>query len=147
VTGRHFSGDYPEVGRWPPPKPFWKRPEGTGTRSAAIVSISLPGVLRIAFRSQSFGTYDGWEFWAPTTIGNYSYVQLVSRRGDRLRNWIFALWYQLYCRWAYHGKFNGQDTEMIRLMRTPPERLYRPDQSIVKWRRMCEEAAQNEHSA
>jgi len=29
---------------------------------------------------------------------------------------------------------------MVRLMRTPPERLYRPDVSIIAWRKLAETA-------
>jgi phenylpropionate dioxygenase-like ring-hydroxylating dioxygenase large terminal subunit len=144
VTARQYSGNYPTVGLWPPKKPIWKRFEGTTSRAAALVGIRLPGILRVAFHGSVFGSYTGWEMWVPTEIGRYRYVQLVTRQGSVLGNHVFATWYWLYMRWAYHKKFNGQDTEMIRQMRTPPERLYRPDVSIVEWRRMCEEALSDE---
>jgi hypothetical protein len=36
--------------------------------------------------------------------------------------------------------FTNQDAVMIRAMDAPPERLYRPDLSIIAWRKMCDQA-------
>jgi hypothetical protein len=51
---------------------------------------------------------------------------------------LFRLKYWVYLRPIFHGQFNDQDTWMVRLMRTPPERLYRPDVSIIAWRKLAE---------
>jgi nitrite reductase/ring-hydroxylating ferredoxin subunit len=140
VTRRVYQDDYPDVGRWPRRKPFWKVLEGEGKKSAARVSIRLPGVLRVDFRGPVLGNYTAWEFWVPTRLGRYRYLQFLTAQGGLPKRAMVRSWYWGYMRWGYHVRFNDQDTEVIRNMRTPPERLYRPDQSIVEWRRMCEEA-------
>jgi hypothetical protein len=39
---------------------------------------------------------------------------------------------------VFHTQFNDQDAAMVETMDIPPERLYRPDVSIIAWRKMCE---------
>jgi hypothetical protein len=52
----------------------------------------------------------------------------------------FRLRYEAYIRWVFHKRFNDQDATMVETMHIPPERLYRPDVSIIAWRRLCETA-------
>jgi hypothetical protein len=46
--------------------------------------------------------------------------------------------YKAYIGWIFHKQFNDQDAAMVETMDIPPERLYRPDVSIIAWRKMCE---------
>ena len=46
----------------------------------------------------------------------------------------FRLRFWLYIRWAYMWQFNRQDQQMIEQVSIPPERLFRPDKSIITWR-------------
>jgi hypothetical protein len=52
----------------------------------------------------------------------------------------FKLRYLAFIRWLFHGQFTGQDGWMVDVMDAPPERLYRPDVSITRWRALCESA-------
>src|SRR3546814_9301979 len=48
----------------------------------------------------------------------------------------FYLKYLLGIRWLFHGQFSGQDHWMVEQTDAPPERLYRPDVSLIEWRRL-----------
>ncbi len=54
------------------------------------------------------------------------------------RLWFRAK-YRAYIRWVFHGQFTGQDAWMVDVMEVPPERLYRPDTSVLEWRNLVEE--------
>ena len=49
--------------------------------------------------------------------------------------------YLAWIRWLFHGLFSAQDAWMVEQTQAPPEQLYRPDSSIIAWRRLCEKAA------
>ena len=53
-----------------------------------------------------------------------------------IRKWLYYLQYLLQIRWMFHGNFSGQDHWMVEETNAPPERLYRPDVSILEWRRL-----------
>lgn len=36
----------------------------------------------------------------------------------------------------FHGNFSSQDHWMVENTDAPPERLYRPDISLIKWRKL-----------
>ena len=55
-----------------------------------------------------------------------------------LRGLLFRAYYWTVLRWLFHVEFNNQDARVVELMKTPPERLYRPDTSIIGWRKLCE---------
>ncbi len=55
------------------------------------------------------------------------------------RGSAFKAHYWLWHRWVFHLLFNGQDERIIsRLDFNAPERLYRPDRSIVDLRKYIE---------
>lgn len=122
-----FEADFPGLGRWPKRR-FWKRSKG-GSR----VSIRLPGLLRV-----NRGHLLHFEWYVPTTSGNHRYLQFVVQHRKGLRAVLFRLYYWTYFRWIFHVQFNDQDASMVELMQTPPERLYRPDISLIAWRHLCE---------
>ena len=45
-------------------------------------------------------------------------------------------------RWLFHGQFSGQDKWMVEVTDAPPERLYRPDDSLLQWRKLAEDVAE-----
>lgn len=143
VTEKGFRSDYPIVGSWPPKKPFWKTVEGEGGKPPPRVSVGLPGIGLIEFQGRFLGPYSSWQIWASAARGEYRYYQFFTQRGTMWSRLRLRIWYWFYSRWVYHIRFNNQDVEMVQLMKTPPERLYRPDVSIVAWRRMCEKALAN----
>jgi phenylpropionate dioxygenase-like ring-hydroxylating dioxygenase large terminal subunit len=133
TDGVGFETNYPGLGRWPRFR-SWNR-SGRGPTA----SIRLPGALRI-----HYGSWVDFEWYVPTAVGSHRYVQIVVRHARGLRALLFRLWYWLYLRPVFHGQFNDQDTWMVGLMRTPPERLYRPDVSIIAWRKLGELARQTQ---
>lgn len=124
-----FETEYPGLGRWPRFQ-TWNR-GGRGPRT----SIRLPGTLKV-----DYGSWIDFEWYVPVTVGVHRYVQIAVTNARGLRALLFRLRYLAYLGPVFHGQFNDQDTWMVRLMRTPPERLYRPDVSIIAWRKLAERA-------
>jgi phenylpropionate dioxygenase-like ring-hydroxylating dioxygenase large terminal subunit len=119
--------DYPGLGKWPR-KDWWRRRGG-----APVCSIRLPGCLRIA--------YPGWthyEWYVATNAENHRYIQVAAKFSTGLQGLWFKLRYWTYIRWIFHGLFNDEDAIMVETMDIPPERLYRPDVSIIAWRKLCD---------
>jgi hypothetical protein len=124
-----FEGNYPVVGHWPPR--FWYKRRGI---RPAQVSIRMPGVLRVPYPD-----YIHFEWYVPVDAEHHRYVQLIVQPAGGLAALRFKLRYWLYRRWLFHGQFTDQDGRMVRTMRIPPERLYRPDVSVIAWRNLCEQ--------
>jgi phenylpropionate dioxygenase-like ring-hydroxylating dioxygenase large terminal subunit len=127
VSAVGFEANYPGLGEWPK-KRFWKHKK-RGVR----VSIRLPGMLRVH--------YGGWihfETYVPTVPGEHRYLQIAMCNARGLQAAKFRAFYRGYLSWIFHRQFNDQDAAMVELMQTPPEQLYRPDISLIEWRRMCE---------
>jgi phenylpropionate dioxygenase-like ring-hydroxylating dioxygenase large terminal subunit len=122
-----FEADYPVVGKWPP-KPWWKM-GGKG----AVVSVRMPGALRVKYPE-----WTHYEWYVPVDDGHHRYLQLAIKLTSGFDAWLFKLRYWAYIRWIFHGLFNDQDAVMVETMNIPPERLYRPDVSIIAWRKLCE---------
>jgi phenylpropionate dioxygenase-like ring-hydroxylating dioxygenase large terminal subunit len=122
-----FQSDYPGLGVWPKMH-FWKT-----TKIMARASIRMPGVLRI-----DFGEWMHFEWYVADDQGHHRYLQFAVKRTSGLSAALFKLRYWTYLRWCFHVEFNNQDAQVVELMRTPPELLYRPDTAIVGWRKLCE---------
>ena len=122
-----FEAEYPGLGRWPK-KRFWKVLQGN-----IRVAIRLPGILRVFY-----GKWYHFEWYMPVDEGRHRYGQIALKHTSPLGAFLFRLRYWTYIRWALHILFNNQDSEVVKFMRTPPEYLYRPDNSIIAWRRLCE---------
>jgi phenylpropionate dioxygenase-like ring-hydroxylating dioxygenase large terminal subunit len=122
-----FQADYPNLGRWPK-KYFFK-----SSKVLSRASIRLPCVLRIRF-----ARWTHFEWYVPSDPGRHRYVQVVVQNGGPLRRGWFHVRYWAYLRWLFHGGFNDQDARVVEMMQTPPEHLYRPDLSIIGWRKLCE---------
>jgi hypothetical protein len=126
------SGDYPGLGRWPR-RHFWNR-----FSERARVAIRLPGTLQVKMSGPGGHSYYAW--YEAITENTYRYFQFFIKRGDTLTRRKFQASYWLQRRWL-NRQFTDQDGWMIHLMpMTAPERLYRPDASIIAWRRLCEHA-------
>lgn len=135
------SGNYPGLGTWPK-KNFLKSLPLTQylmnrkkQKGKSTISIRLPGMLRV-----HFGSWIHFEAYVPTVVGEQLYLQFVVTRTSGLSAALFRLQYWLYLRWLLHVQFNNQDASVVKLMKTPPEQIFRPDHSIVAWRRLCEQA-------
>jgi phenylpropionate dioxygenase-like ring-hydroxylating dioxygenase large terminal subunit len=124
-----YQGDFPGLGKWPKIH-GWKH-----QKVLSRASIKLPCVLRI-----DLGKYIHFEWYVPTSVGHHRYFQTVVKYTSGLNALLFRLRYWTYLRWIFHVEFNNQDARMVEMMQTPPEVLYRPDLSIIGWRRLCENA-------
>jgi phenylpropionate dioxygenase-like ring-hydroxylating dioxygenase large terminal subunit len=129
TTKAESFGDFPGLGTWPK-KRFWKQ-----FRGRVVVSVALPGMLRV-----HYGSWIHFEWYIPTQAGRHRYVQFVVKHATGLQALLFRLRYWTVLRWVFHVQFNDQDARVVELMKTPPEQLYRPDHSLIAWRRLCEEA-------
>jgi hypothetical protein len=124
-----FQSDYPGLGLWPKMR-SWK-----STRFLSRASIRMPCALRI-----HLGNWVHFEWYVPTMAGHHRYVQVVVQHGNPLIRALFRIRYWAYLRWLFHGEFNDQDALVVEMMSTPPEQLFRPDISIVEWRKLYEKA-------
>ena len=125
-----FGAEYPGLGYWPK-KQWWRwRPGARGIR------VRLPGTLRVQYR-----LWAHYEWYVPSVVGRHRYLQFVVRRANWIGRLRHRLTYWLYIRPFFHNQFNDQDKWMVGDMETPPEILYRPDISIVSWRRHVEQTA------
>ncbi|MEX2375203.1 MAG: Rieske 2Fe-2S domain-containing protein [Dehalococcoidia bacterium] len=144
----HWEADFPGLGRWTQAR-WWKRsqtaakptddprvdPKIAALELPAKASLRLPGLLRIAYPK-----YIHYEWAIPETAETHRYIQLlVGFAEEPLERAWFGARYLGYIRWAFHGQFTGQDSWMVDVMDIPPERLYRPDVSVLEWRKLVEE--------
>jgi phenylpropionate dioxygenase-like ring-hydroxylating dioxygenase large terminal subunit len=124
-----YQGDFPGLGKWP-------KLHGWKTQKVlSRASIRMPCTLRI-----HLGEYVHFEWYIPTSTGHHRYIQAVVKFTKGVDALLFRLRYWAYIRWIFHVEFNNQDASMVEMMETPPEILYRPDLSIIGWRRLCENA-------
>jgi phenylpropionate dioxygenase-like ring-hydroxylating dioxygenase large terminal subunit len=149
---RHWSADFPGLGTWTNER-WWKiKPKqqqgkflgNTGgndepdpyiasRRFPGFASLSVPGVLRIAYPQ-----FIHYEFYVPIEAGRTKYVGVMVQFKTGLDRLWFYLRYLFGIRWLFHGQFSGQDHWMVAETDAPPERLYRPDVSLLEWRRLVE---------
>lgn len=129
TTDYEFVSDYPGLGKWPK-KRFWK-----STKVLSRASIRLPCALRI-----HFGEWVHFEWYVPTVPGHHRYLQFALKNTSGLAGAFFRLCYWTYLYWTFHVRFNNQDADVVEMMETPPEKLFRPDTSIIGWRKLCERA-------
>ena len=76
----------------------------------------------------------------PIDGDSHRYLQLAVKFTGGIDKLVFKLRYWSYIRWINQHLFTRQDGVMIQAMDAPPERLFRPDLSIIAWRKMCEQA-------
>ncbi len=151
----HWEAEFPGYGTWTNLR-WWKiRPSrsasqgisntGNGRAPHPVIaaqefpgfaSVAVPGVLRIVYP-----TFIHYEFYVPIDADRHRYVGLMASFDETLGGRLFQAKYLLAIRWLFHGLFSAQDAWMVEETQAPPERLYRPDSSIIGWRRLCESAA------
>ncbi len=96
-----------------------------------FASLSLPGVLRIAYPQ-----FIHYEFYVPIDEKRTRYVGVMVQFKKGPSRLFFYLHYLTVIRWLFHGQFSGQDHWMVAETDAPPERLYRPDVSLLEWRKL-----------
>ena len=75
----------------------------------------------------------------PIAEGRTKYVGVMVQFKSGLDKAVFYAKYLCGIRWLFHGNFSSQDHWMVAETDAPPERLYRPDVSLLEWRRLVEE--------
>ncbi|MCO1657304.1 aromatic ring-hydroxylating dioxygenase subunit alpha [Pseudonocardia humida] len=152
---QHWTADFPGLGRWDnqawfklkPPRRTANIGNTGGHREVhpviaaqefpGFVSVSMPGVLRVVYP-----TFIHYEFYVPVDAGNHLYVGVMAEFHEGARALPFYAKYLGFVRWLFHGQFSAQDKWMVELTDAPPERLYRPDESLLRWRRLAEDVTE-----
>lgn len=150
---RHWSADFPGLGTWSNQR-WWKTkpkvqqgrslgntganqqpdPHIAAQRFPGFASLALPGMLRIAYPR-----FIHYEFYVPIDADRTKYVGVMVKFGSRKDRAAFFVRYLGGIRWLFHGNFSNQDHWMVAETDAPPERLYRPDVSLLEWRRLVED--------
>lgn len=127
----HWQGDFPGLGKWPR-----KLKRFSYSFAPAVVSIRLPGTLRVKYPS-----WNHFEWWIPQDEDTHIYIQAIASKRSWWGRFWFRVWYWSWVRWVFHGMFNDEDALMVDVMDAPPELLYRPDRPLIEFRRHVEEEA------
>jgi len=156
---QHWEADFPGLGKWsstawykakPPQDP--KQVSNIGNTAhnkqpnpviaaqefPGFASVSMPGVLRIVYP-----TFIHYEFYVPVDEDNHLYVGALA---EFRKGWKVLAFYPKYLgwvRWLFHGQFSGQDKWMVEVTDAPPEKLYRPDDSLLQWRKLAEDTTED----
>lgn len=150
---RYWEADFPGLGTWSNDR-WWKikpkqqqgkmlgntggskknDPYIAGRDFPGFASLAAPGMLRIAYPQ-----FIHYEFYVPIEEGRTKYVGVMVQFKTGLAKAGFYAKYLGGIRWLFHGQFSGQDHWMVAETDAPPERLYRPDISLIEWRRLIEE--------
>jgi hypothetical protein len=98
----------------------------------------MPGVLRIAYP-----TFIHYEFYVPVDDDRHLYVGVLADFKQGVRTLPFYAKYLGAIRWLFHGQFSAQDKWMVEVTDAPPEKLYRPDDSLLRWRKLAEDVTED----
>ncbi|WP_051342735.1 Rieske 2Fe-2S domain-containing protein [Pseudonocardia spinosispora] len=152
---QHWEADFPGLGPWSNQAWFKLKPPkkvgnigNTGSHREVdpviaeqnfpgFASVAMPGILRIVYP-----TFIHYEFYAPIDAENHLYVGIMVEFRRGLKVLPFYLKYLGFVRWLFHGQFSAQDKWMVEVTDAPPERLYRPDDSLLQWRKLAEEISE-----
>lgn len=151
---RHWDATFPGLGTWTNYRWWKRRPKVVQGRSLGntgasqkpdpyiaaqgfpgFASLALPGMLRIAYPR-----FIHYEFYVPIDAERTKYVGVMVKFGSVKQRLSFYVRYLAGVRWLFHGNFSNQDHWMVSETDAPPERLYRPDVSLLEWRRLVEES-------
>lgn len=134
--------DYPRVGKWPP-QDFWRfaggKPQQAGKASGAVIvgGARLPAIFSVGHED-----WHDYQMFVPADGEHHLNLQVSFRRTRGLGKWLWKLRYWTYIRHIHHIVLNRwEDGFIVQAIDTPPEVLFRPDISIIAWRRWCEEKA------
>ncbi|WP_409463711.1 aromatic ring-hydroxylating oxygenase subunit alpha [Amycolatopsis sp. GA6-003] len=153
---QYWTADFPGLGKWDnqawfklrPPKEVGNigntsthretNPVIAAQQFPGFASVSMPGVLRIVYP-----TFIHYEFYVPVDAGNHLYVGVLASFQRGWKALPFYAKYLGFVRWLFHGQFSGQDKWMVEVTDAPPEKLYRPDDSLLKWRKLAEDTCED----
>lgn len=153
-----WQENYPGLGMWPKYAWYQLRPQKrTGNPSnigntrahrkvnpviaaqnfPGFASVTMPGILRIVYPN-----FIHYEWYVPIDEDYHLYVGALVEFRKGLKTLPFYVKYLGAVRWLFHGQFSGQDKWMVEVTDAPPEKLYRPDESLLRWRKLAEEVTQ-----
>lgn len=133
--------DYPRLGKWPK-HDFWRyggRPRKAGKAAGAVIvgGARLPAIFSVGHED-----WQDYQMFVPVDEGHHLTLQVSMRRTSGLGKWMWQLRYWTYIRYIHHIVLNRwEDGFIVAAMNSPPEQLFRPDVSVVAWRRWCEQKA------
>lgn len=123
---------YPGLGNWPPPERWRKFRRKPGKFAARLPGIFVHDHL----------TWQDFQFFVPVDRDHHLTLQISMMRTKGLSKLLWKLRYWLLIRPLHHVLLNRrEDGLMVENMSSPPEWLFRPDISIIAWRRWCEQRA------
>jgi hypothetical protein len=94
------------------------------------------------------GNWSDYQLFVPVDREHHLTVQISVKRASSLGALLWRLRFWTYIRYIHHILLNRrEDGSVIEMMDCPPERLFRPDSSIVAWRRWCDETARRAPTA
>jgi len=152
---QYWEADFPGLGKWTgtawyklkPPKDVTNIGNTVTTRKTnptieaqdfpGFVSVSMPGVLRVVYP-----TFIHYEFYVPIDEDNHVYVGAMVDFKKGIKSLLFMAKYLGAVRWLFHGNFSAQDKWMVEVTDAPPEKLYRPDSSLLRWRNLAEDTTE-----
>lgn len=153
---QYWEADFPGLGKWTGQAWYKSKPPKTTTNIGntgshrevnpviaeqdfpGFASVSMPGVLRIAYP-----TFIHYEFYVPVDADNHLYVGVMADFKKGFKTIPFYFKYLGAVRWLFHGQFSGQDKWMVEVTDAPPEKLYRPDDSLLQWRKLAEDTTED----
>jgi phenylpropionate dioxygenase-like ring-hydroxylating dioxygenase large terminal subunit len=128
---------YPGLGSWPRGE-FWRWLR----RKPIKGSSRLPGVFAVDHH-----TWHDFQFFVPVDKEHHLTLQVSMTRAKGLKKALWKIRYWLFIRTLHHWLLNSrEDGFIVENMDAPPEWLFRPDISIVGWRRWCEQKARRSPS-
>ena len=126
--------DYGRLGKWPPPE-RWRQ----FRRRPAKFAARLPATFMI-----NHDTWQDFQFFVPVDRDHHLNLQVSMRRAKGLAKMLWRARYWLVIRPLHHVLLNRrEDGFIVENMSAPPEWLFRPDISIIAWRRWCEQKMRN----
>ncbi len=129
---QHWDADFPGLGPWSNRAWYKLRPP------SAVQNIGNTGSHRPVnpvIAAQEFP-------YVPVDADNHLYVGVMANFERGLGRLAFYAKYLGFIRWLFHGQFSAQDKWMVEVTDAPPERLYRPDDSLLKWRKLAEDTCE-----
>lgn len=124
------SAEFAGLGQWPPAEPWRKF-----RRHPAKFAARLPATFMV-----NHHTWQDFQFFVPVDKDHHLNLQVSMQRAKGLKKLLWYMRYWLVIRPLHHILLNRrEDGFIVENMSAPPEWLFRPDISIIAWRRWCQQ--------
>ena len=135
---------YPVVGRWPRHSWLRRKLAEVGQKNKQGRPYGNEFRLPCIIHNRYF-YYTHFRWAVPVDANTTRNFQVFAGPYQGTRGTALKVHYWLWHRWAFHMLFNGQDEAIVtKLDYAAPERLYRPDRSIVDLRKYIENNVRRE---